>query len=104
MFIDINKIGSEGLVLETALDLPDLKGAGGESQPVRLASLVATVVKGSRGTEILGRLNLSRKPVCRQDCLGLCSGCGVNRNTAECRCAREEIDLRLAPLLKFWDN
>jgi uncharacterized protein len=171
MFIDINKIGSEGLVLETTLDLPESKGAGGESQPVRSASLVATVVKGSRGVEIRGRLdavvgvvcsrclerieepvqadiflvavpedqedpevpdddawrdarltvadervdlvemaleqielNLSRKPVCRQDCLGLCSGCGVNRNTAECRCAREEIDPRLAPLLKFWDN
>ncbi len=157
--------------METALDLPPLQGAGGESKPVRSVSLVAKVVKRDLGAEIRGKLNavvgvvcsrclepleepiqtdifliavpedqddpevpdddawqdarlqvtdgridllavaaeqielnLSRKPVCRQDCLGLCAGCGVNRNTAECRCPREEIDPRLAPLLKFWEN
>jgi uncharacterized protein len=46
-------------------------------------------------------LNLSRKPVCSEDCRGLCPRCGVNRNAAECGCTGEEIDPRLAPLLKF---
>ena len=49
-------------------------------------------------------LNLSRKPICSETCKGLCPDCGVNRNTAECRCSGEDIDPRLAPLLKFRQN
>ena len=173
MFIDINKIGPEGVELDTSLDLPELEGASGEALQVRSNSFTATLVKGSRGTEVRGRLdavvevicsrclepleetvradfrlmavpdqddqpetehgddpeedafreallvvadgqvdikavateqiylNLSRKPICSETCRGLCAGCGVNRNIAECRCNQEEIDPRLAPLLKF---
>jgi uncharacterized protein len=46
-------------------------------------------------------LNLPLKPVCRGDCKGLCPGCGANRNLAECCCAGESVDPRLAPLLRF---
>lgn len=176
MFIDINDIGPDGVEIETALDLPDLEDAGGESLTVRSCTLTARLAQGKRGTEIRGRLdavvqvqcsrclktleepvragyflvavpeaveqpapgegedpeeeaflearlkatdgkvdlnavaaeqiylNLSRKPVCSRDCRGLCPGCGVNRNSAECRCDHEEIDPRLAPLLKFRKN
>ena len=182
MFIDINKIGPEGVELDTDLDLPELEGASGEPLQVRSNSFVAKVTKGIRGTEINGSLdavvevfcsrcldtmdetvraefllfaapesedpegpegiekpeavddpeeeayrealiqvtdgrldltavaaeqiylNLSRKPICSTECRGLCPGCGVNRNSAECRCDQEEIDPRLAPLLKFRKN
>jgi uncharacterized protein len=176
MFIDINKIGPEGVELDTSLDLPELEGPSGEALEVRSNTFVARVLKGSRGAEIRGNLdavvqvvcsrclekldekvhadffllavseietvedgktvdeeeeeayresllsvadgrldlaavaqeqiylNLSRKPICSTECRGLCPGCGVNRNSAECRCDQEEIDPRLAPLLKFRKN
>lgn len=36
--------------------------------------------------------------VCRDDCKGLCPGCGVNLNTETCTCKKEEGDPRLAVL------
>jgi uncharacterized protein len=31
-------------------------------------------------------LALPTRPLCREDCRGLCSGCGVNLNSGECAC------------------
>src|SRR5262245_29133811 len=46
-------------------------------------------------------LALPLKPICREDCKGLCPVCGVNRNQEECGCDVEDVDPRLAPLLQF---
>ncbi len=46
-------------------------------------------------------LSLPLKPLCRPDCRGLCPTCGANRNRIECGCRVEQIDPRLAPLLRF---
>ena len=46
-------------------------------------------------------LNLPLKPLCREDCQGLCPTCGANRNRLKCGCRSEEIDPRLAPLLEL---
>ena len=35
---------------------------------------------------------------CREDCRGLCAGCGANLNTEVCRCSNDDIDPRLAIL------
>jgi uncharacterized protein len=43
-------------------------------------------------------LALPMKPLCREDCRGLCPQCGVNRNTGTCECAPGWDDPRLAPL------
>ncbi len=45
------------------------------------------------------QLNLAipMKPLCREDCRGLCPHCGANRNVEPCECA-PEIDPRLAGL------
>lgn len=43
-------------------------------------------------------LVLPMKPLCREDCKGLCPECGTNLNTGTCACRREWIDPRLAPL------
>ncbi len=43
-------------------------------------------------------LVLPMKPLCREDCQGLCPECGTNLNTGTCACRREWTDPRLAPL------
>jgi uncharacterized protein len=43
-------------------------------------------------------LALPMKPLCRQDCRGLCPVCGLNRNHESCTCRAEWIDPRLEPL------
>lgn len=50
-------------------------------------------------------LQLPMSPLCREACAGLCSGCGANRNVAECECAGP-VDPRLAALqgLKLRDT
>ena len=46
-------------------------------------------------------LSLPMKPLCQEDCRGLCPACGQNRNRDLCRCGPLVSDPRLAPLLKF---
>jgi uncharacterized protein len=43
-------------------------------------------------------LSLPMKPLCREDCQGLCPVCGTNLNTEPCSCKREWEDPRLAAL------
>jgi uncharacterized protein len=43
-------------------------------------------------------LALPMKPLCRDDCRGLCAQCGTNLNTGSCDCAPVWEDPRLAPL------
>jgi uncharacterized protein len=43
-------------------------------------------------------LALPMKPLCREDCKGLCAQCGTNLNTGTCDCSASGIDPRLAPL------
>ena len=45
-------------------------------------------------------LNMPTKILCREDCRGLCSGCGANLNFEKCRC-KKEIDPRLQSLAKL---
>lgn len=43
-------------------------------------------------------LALPMKPLCRDDCRGLCPTCGGNRNVAACACGERAPDARLAVL------
>jgi uncharacterized protein len=43
-------------------------------------------------------LTLPMKPLCRDDCKGLCAMCGTNLNRGTCDCKREWEDPRLAVL------
>lgn len=43
-------------------------------------------------------LTLPMKPLCREDCRGLCSVCGGNRNVVSCACEVRLPDPRLAAL------
>lgn len=46
-------------------------------------------------------LLIPMKVICRSDCRGLCSHCGVNLNHEECRCETPSVDPRLAPLARL---
>ena len=39
-------------------------------------------------------LTLPMKPICNENCKGLCSTCGVNKNKKECDCKTQEYDER----------
>lgn len=39
------------------------------------------------------------KPLCREDCAGICSRCGANRSENPCECLSEETDDRWGALL-----
>jgi len=43
-------------------------------------------------------LLLPVKPLCRNDCRGLCPACGSNKNTDACSCIKEQGDPRFAAL------
>jgi uncharacterized protein len=43
-------------------------------------------------------LALPTRPLCREDCRGLCPACGANRNVTECGCHQGGGDPRLAVL------
>jgi uncharacterized protein len=49
-------------------------------------------------------LALPMKPLCRDDCRGLCAQCGTNLNTGTCDCAPAWEDPRLAPLRNLKSN
>lgn len=43
-------------------------------------------------------LALPMRPLCREDCKGLCPKCGANLNLGDCGCQRGPADLRFAAL------
>lgn len=46
-------------------------------------------------------LAVSIKPLCSENCRGLCPKCGVNWNEKKCKCKIETVDPRMAPLKNF---
>ena len=46
-------------------------------------------------------LALPMKPLCRDDCAGLCPICGINRNREQCQCQPSWVDPRLEPLRRL---
>ena len=48
-------------------------------------------------------LALPMRPLCKEDCKGLCPKCGANLNKGDCGCKKEAVDLRFAALKKLKD-
>jgi len=46
-------------------------------------------------------LAIPMKPLCREECRGLCPVCGINRNREVCSCESTWVDPRLEPLRKL---
>ena len=51
-------------------------------------------------TSIISTLPIKR--VCKDDCKGLCSVCGVNKNVENCSCLDYDVDVRLAKLRELF--
>jgi uncharacterized protein len=49
-------------------------------------------------------LAISMKPLCSDDCRGLCPVCGANLNVTACGCRTEKTDTRWDALKKLTDN
>lgn len=49
-------------------------------------------------------INLPIKPMCKDDCLGLCQYCGNNRNIEACNCDKEQVDPRLSVLNNIFNG
>ena len=47
---------------------------------------------------------LPTKQICREDCRGICSGCGATLNDEECQCSKDVIDERWAALKDLIDE
>ena len=56
--------------------------------------------------ELLELLELSfpSKLLCSEDCKGLCPKCGSNLNEGDCSCEKNEVDPRMLPLKKLWEE
>lgn len=53
-------------------------------------------------SEIIGQISM--KPLCKDDCKGLCPICGKDRNIIECGCTIDEIDQRFEVLKSLLDK
>lgn len=46
-------------------------------------------------------LAIPMKKLCKEDCKGICSGCGEDLNLSTCKCNKKEIDDRWLPLMEL---
>ena len=78
---------SQGLGDEVALSTDDLDVAFYDGDGIDLGAFFRA--------ETL--LDVPMKPLCRENCQGLCPVCGGNRNLTLCACEAQPVDPRLAP-------
>jgi len=86
--IDVRLVPRPATGADVELGADDLDVDFYDNDEVSLARLIET--------ETL--LGLPMKPLCRDECRGLCPTCGANRNTAPCTCRERPPDPRLAAL------
>lgn len=85
---------------------PDLDLAEGEEQELTEEDLgELTIHEEALDTTPLLRehiqLQVPMKPLCREDCAGLCPQCGADRNSESCDCKETTTDPRWAALEKL---
>ena len=79
---------------ETAVSGDDLDYGFYEDGGVLLSEVVAEQLQ----------LWLPMRPLCSDECRGICPQCGVNRNEEECSCADRRVDPRWEALRKLKPN
>ncbi len=50
------------------------------------------------------KLTLPMKNLCKDECEGLCTTCGINLNSSKCNCSDNKMDPVWGPLLKLKDK
>ncbi len=67
---------------------------GGDEEDILYVKSNEPVVELNRIIRETLMLSLPLKPLCAEDCKGLCPSCGVNLNEDTCECRNEESDER----------
>jgi uncharacterized protein len=90
---------------EVAVEVRDLfagPGAeGGDEDAYRLSGTDLDLEPLVRDAVVLA---LPLNPLCREDCQGLCAGCGADLNRGACTCAEDGLDPRWAALAGLQDR
>jgi uncharacterized protein len=73
-------------------------GAAGEEEDADLTYYEGEEIDLSPMLQEQVLLALPTRPLCRENCAGLCPQCGANRNLTTCKCQPERGDPRLAVL------
>jgi uncharacterized protein len=76
-------------LLESDLGVVEVQGDSFETRPLVLEQIA---------------LGVPMKPLCREDCRGLCPVCGIDRNEASCDCETRAKDPRWAGLAALKDS
>jgi uncharacterized protein len=84
-------------------------GAGEEERELQEKDLGVLVVKGEEldlGPVLLEQiqLNVPMRPLCREECAGLCPTCGADLNQGPCRCGPQAPDPRWSGLAALRDS
>lgn len=74
---------AEAELAEADLGVVEVQGDSFETRPLVLEQVA---------------LGVPMKPLCRDDCRGLCPVCGGDRNTVSCECEKAAVDSRWAAL------
>ena len=82
-------LARDGLVLSEELEAGWYRGSEVRLDPF-LRELIAT--------------GLPQKPLCREDCAGLCPSCGIDRNVESCECREEQPNSPFAALAGLRDR
>ena len=49
-------------------------------------------------------MEIPLKPLCKEECRGLCPNCGTDLNLADCSCSRTTVNLKLSALQNFKED
>jgi len=83
-------------------------GASGEAaeddEDIELAVLEGDTVDATSMVRDTLLTYVPMKPLCHEDCRGLCPSCGLDLNTGSCACAEQGLDPRLAALAQWLDK
>ncbi len=94
-------VGRADFVICSESLLAEHKGEALDSEDYVLfkgSSLMVDITEPIRQAILLA---ISMKPLCSDDCRGICPHCGVNLNEGECSCPKEKIDSRWEALKKL---
>ena len=71
-----------------------------EEQPVYFTIDESHIIDLDEAIRQYALLAIPMKPLCKEDCAGICPGCGENLNLKTCKCLPDTKDTRIAGLNK----
>ncbi len=84
-------------------DAREYQAEGADSEELSTPYLEHQVLDLSAWARDAVALSLPEKILCREECAGLCAGCGANLNVEACRCPPPEPEAPLAKLAELRD-